>query len=54
MALQKPGEKPNKNGEYKEVGPRGGQISNARQVTITPDDGHLPPTQKSGRKWDKI
>ena len=49
--LQKPGEKPTTSGEYKEVGPRGGNVPNARIVTIEPTDDKLPPTQESGRKW---
>ena len=39
---QKPGEKPARPGRYHETGPRGGQVSNPREVRITPDDGHLP------------
>jgi YjzC-like protein len=42
--LQKPGEQPDRPGEYKEVGPRGGEVSNPRQVTIEPGDKPLPPT----------
>lgn len=48
---QKPGEKPNKPGDYIEVGPRGGEVSNPRIVTIEPGDSPLPPTQKPGRRW---
>ncbi len=48
---QKPGEKPARTGPYTETGPRGGEVSNPRRVTITPDDGHLPPTQKPDRTW---
>lgn len=54
MARQKPGEKPNSPGEYVEVGPRGGQVSNPRQVTIEKGDTPLPPTQEAGRKWTKV
>lgn len=40
-------------GEYKEVGPRGGEVKGGRQVTIDPGD-RLPPTQEKGRKWKPI
>ena len=53
MARQKPGEKPNRPGEYQEVGPRGGQVSKPRRVTIEPGDTPLPPTQKPGRTWKR-
>lgn len=52
--LQKPGEKPNAPGEYKERGSRGGEVPKARQVTIEPKDNKLPPTQKPGRKWEHL
>lgn len=52
--LQKPGEIPAKPGEYAEVGERGGQVPDPRQVTIEPDDKPLPPTQKPGRKWKRV
>lgn len=51
--LQKPGEQPSKPGEYKEQGPRGGEVPNARKVTIEKGDNPLPPTQKSGRTWKR-
>ena len=51
--LQKPGEKPNKPGEYIERGPRGGQINNPRKITIEPRDGKLPPTAEKNRKWER-
>jgi len=50
---QKPGEKPNKPGEYREVGPRRGEVPNPRKVTIEPGDPKLPPTQQPGRKWER-
>ena len=53
MTLQKPGEIPNKPGEYIERGPRGGQVPNPRQVTIEEGDRPLPPTQESGRTWER-
>lgn len=52
--LQKPGENPNKPGEYIETGPRGGKISKPRQVTIEAGDKKLPPTSQKGNKWKKI
>lgn len=52
--LQKPGQKPQRSGEYLERGPRGGQVSNPRQVTIEPGDAPLPPTQKPGRTWERV
>lgn len=51
---QKPGEKPNKSGEYEERGPRGGELPNPRQVTIEPNDDKLPPTQEPNRTWVRI
>lgn len=48
---QKPGEKPQKPGPYHETGPQGGKVSNPWRITITPDDGHLPPTKKPDRTW---
>ena len=51
--LQKPGEKPARPGEYIERGPRGGEVSKPRRVTIEPGDTPLPPTQKPGRKWER-
>jgi len=51
--LQKPGETPDRPGEYKEVGPRGGDVPSARKVTIEPGDKPLPPTQEKGRKWKR-
>lgn len=50
--MQKPGEKPNRPGEYKEVGPGGRTVPKPRQVTIEPRDPKLPPTQKPGRGWE--
>ncbi|MGD2115200.1 MAG: YjzC family protein [Acidobacteriota bacterium] len=52
--LQKPGETPKRAGEYIERGPRGGQVPDPRQVTIEPQDPRMPPTQESGRKWERI
>ena len=46
MPLQKPGEIPNRPGEYIERGPRGGQVPNPRKVTIEEGDRPLPPTQE--------
>ncbi len=54
MPNQRPGEKPNSPGEYREVGPRGGKVSNPRQVTIEKGDNPLPPTQETGRNWTKV
>ena len=51
--VQKPGEQPNRPGEYVEVGPRGGSVPHPRQVTIEPRDPKLPPTQAPGRKWER-
>ena len=46
----KPGTDNQKPGEYIEVGPRGGQVSNPRIVTIEYGD-RLPPTQRPGNGW---
>ena len=51
---QKPGEKPNRPGEYQEVGPRGGQVRNPRKVTIEGGDSPLPPTSQPGHQWKRI
>lgn len=50
--LIKPGTDNQPPGKYREVGPRGGQVPNARIVEIDPGD-RLPPTQEKGRKWEK-
>ena len=52
--MLEPGQKPPSSGEYLEVGPQGGKVSKPRQVSITPDDGHLPPTSKKGNNWRKL
>ena len=51
---QKPGENPNKSGEYVERGPRGGEVPKPRTVTIETGDKPLPPTQKPGRTWERV
>ena len=38
MSTQKPGEKPDRPGEYVERGPLGGVVPKPRQVTIEPGD----------------
>jgi hypothetical protein len=52
--MQKPGIKPDRPGEYIERGPRGGEVSDARQVTIKQGGKKLPPTQEQDRKWVRI
>lgn len=52
--LQKPGENPDRPGEFVERGPRGRAVPNPRQVTIEPKDERLPPTQEPGRKWEWV
>jgi hypothetical protein len=54
MTRQKPGEVPARSGEYKERGPRGGDVARPRTVTIEPGDRPLPPTQQPGRSWERI
>ena len=50
--LQKSGEKANRSGEYLEVGPRGGKVSNPTQYSM--DRGEtLSPTRK-GNKLKRI
>lgn len=51
--LYKPGHDNKPAGEYKEVGPRGGQVNNPRQVKIDKGD-RLPPTQEKGNKWKRV
>lgn len=50
--LIKPGTDNEPSGKYKEVGPRGGVVKNARNVKIDAGD-RLPPTQEKGNKWIK-
>ena len=50
---QKPGETPARPGEYVERGPRGGEVDDAREVTIEEGDTRLPPTQEPGRVWER-
>lgn len=52
--LQKPGEKPQKPGDYIEVGPQGGKVKNPRVPTMEPGDKPLPPTQKPGHLWKPV
>lgn len=51
--LYKPGTDNLPAGEYKEVGPRGGEVPKSRQVTIDSGD-RLPPTQEKDRKWKPL
>jgi hypothetical protein len=51
--LKKPGEIPDKPGEYVERGPRGGEVPDPRHVTIEPGDKPMPPTQEPGRTWER-
>lgn len=53
MGLQKPGENPDKPGEYEERGSRGGEVANPRRVTIEEGDHPLPPTQEPGHTWKR-
>ena len=48
--LYKPGMDNKPAGRYREVGPRGGAVSNPRTVTIGQGD-RLPPTQEPNRRW---
>lgn len=50
--LIKPGTDNQPAGKYREVGPRGGKVKNPRTVEIKAGD-RLPPTQKSGSKWER-
>lgn len=50
--LHKPGEDNKPAGKYKEVGPRGGKVSDGHKATIGKGD-RLPPTSTSGNKWTK-
>lgn len=51
--LHKPGTDNLPKGEYLEVGPRGGNVNHARQISIDPGD-RLPPTQEKNRRWKKL
>ncbi|MEI5991399.1 hypothetical protein A5881_002934 [Enterococcus termitis] len=48
----KPGTDNKPGGNYREVGPRGGNVPKGREVHIDPGD-RLPPTQKPGNGWVK-
>lgn len=50
--LIKPGTDNQTPGTYIEVGPRGGEVSHAREVNIDIGD-RLPPTQQAGHLWKK-
>lgn len=50
--LYKPGEDNKPAGKYKEVGPRGGKVSDGNKATIDKGD-RLPPTSKAGNRWEK-
>lgn len=52
--LLKPGDIPNRSGEYIERGPRGGDIRQPRQVTMEEGDNPMPPTQEPNRTWERI
>jgi len=52
--LQKPGQKPNHPGKYKETGPHGGHVHDPRKIHIEPGDPKLPPTQEPGHKWKPV
>lgn len=48
----KPGERPSDSAQFKEVGPRGGKVSNTE---ITGVEGKpLPPTSKPGNQWTPV
>jgi hypothetical protein len=51
---KRPGEIPDRPGEYRERGPRGGEVPNPRQVAIEPGDKPMPPTQKPNRTWERV
>ena len=51
--LIKPGTDNKPAGLYQEVGPRGGEVTKPRVVSIDTGD-RLPPTQKPGNKWKRI
>jgi hypothetical protein len=50
--LYKPGQDNKPSGNYKEVGPNGGNVPHGHHAHISPG-GRLPPTSKSGDKWEK-
>ena len=50
--LNKPGTDNLSGGSYREVGPRGGKVQNAREIRIAKGD-RLPPTQEKGNRWVK-
>lgn len=51
--LYKPGDDNKPAGRYIETGPRGGAVSNPRNVRIDRGD-LLPPTQKEGHRWRRV
>jgi hypothetical protein len=48
----KPGERPSDSGQFKEVGPRGGKVSDTEITGI--QNKPLPPTSKPGNKWELV
>ncbi|MCY3574033.1 MAG: YjzC family protein [Chloroflexi bacterium] len=50
--LQKPGQKAERSGEYKEVGSRGGKVDKPKQYTM--DKGETLPPVRSGNKLKRI
>lgn len=51
---QKPGQIPQRPGEYVERGPQGVQISDPRQVTMEAGDTPLPATSEPGNTWEWV
>ncbi len=51
-SLQKSGQKAEKSGEYREVGPRGGKVRNPSQYSM--DKGETLPPVNSGNKLKRI
>ena len=52
-AVRSQGESPARPGEYRERGPRGGEVKNPRQVTMEKGDKPLPPTSEQGNTWER-
>ena len=52
--LQKPGENPERPGQYIERGERGGKLPDMAPIRIEPGDSPLPPTHRPNRRWERI
>ena len=50
--LQKPGQKADQSGEYREVGPKGGKVDKPKQYTM--DKGKRLPAVRKGNRLKRV